>query len=320
MKLLSLFSGIGAFEKALTNIGIDYELVGFSEIDKWAIESYCAIHEVDKGLNLGNISEIQTNKLGDVDIITHGSPCQDFSEVGTRKGGNKGSGTRSSLMWETVRIIENIRPKYVIWENVKGVLYKNNIHNFQQYLDKMSSLGYMNQHAILNARGFGVPQNRERVFVISVRKDCFSGLEFPSHGEDTSLVSVLESSKELQYLNKETQSHLLRNKNKKDLQMYDVGASRGRFCQELQKNVQRLEVNKHGLSNTLTSVCKDNIVYDIGGLRYFTPLECWRLMGFDDEDYWSASAVGVPKGELYKQAGNSIVVPVLEEIFKKLLK
>lgn len=123
LKYLSLFSGIGAFEMALKNIGIDYELVGFSEIDKYAIKSYCAVHDVAEDLNLGDITKINIDKLPkNIDIITHGSPCQSFSAAGLGKGGDKGSGTRSSLMWNTVEIVSHCKPKYVIWENVKNVL------------------------------------------------------------------------------------------------------------------------------------------------------------------------------------------------------
>jgi DNA (cytosine-5)-methyltransferase 1 len=114
MKYLSLFSGIGAFEKALNNINIDYKLEGFSEIDKYAIKSYCTIHDVDESLNLGDITQIDIEKLPtDIDLITHGSPCQDFSVAGTNKGGDEGTNTRSSLMWNTVEIVKHCKPKYV---------------------------------------------------------------------------------------------------------------------------------------------------------------------------------------------------------------
>ena len=125
LRLLSLFSGIGAFEMALRNIEIDYELVNFCENDKYAIKAYCAIHDVDEHLNLGDITKINIENLPkDIDLITHGSPCQDFSVAGLQRGGDEGSKTRSSLMWNTVEIIKHCKPKYVIWENVKNVLSK----------------------------------------------------------------------------------------------------------------------------------------------------------------------------------------------------
>lgn len=172
MKLLSLFSGIGAFEKALKNIGISIELVGFSEIDKFAIKSYCAIHNVDESLNLGDITKIDITKLPkDIDMITHGSPCQDFSIAGKQAGGDLGTGTRSSLMWNTINIVTYCKPKYVIWENVKNLLSKKHKHNFDNYLSIMESLGYNNYYQVLNAKDYGIPQNRERVYTISIRKD-----------------------------------------------------------------------------------------------------------------------------------------------------
>lgn len=120
MKLLSLFSGIGAFEKALKNANVDYDLVGFSEIDKFAIKSYCAIHGVGENLNLGDVSSIDVKLLPqNIDIIVHGSPCQDYSVSGKGKGGDKGSGTRSSLMWYSVDIIKKLSPNMLFGKMLK---------------------------------------------------------------------------------------------------------------------------------------------------------------------------------------------------------
>ena len=181
IKYLSLFSGIGAPEQALKNIGISYDLVGFSEIDKYAVQSYCAIHDADAMLDdLGDITKIDFDELPkDIDLITHGSPCQDFSVAGKGGGGDEGSGTRSSLMWNTVEICRHCKPKYVLWENVKNVLSKKHKHNFDKYISEMESIGYDNYYKILNAKDFGIPQNRERVFVVSIRKDLNKDFEFP---------------------------------------------------------------------------------------------------------------------------------------------
>ena len=181
MKLLSLFSGIGAFEKALDNLGVEYELVNYCEIDKYASKSYVAIHNVDESLNLGDITTVNTSKLpNDIDLLTHGSPCQSFSLAGLQQGGDKGSGTQSSLMWETVRIISDIKPKVIIWENVKNVLSKKHRHNFDAYIEQLDELNYNSYHRILNSRDYGIPQNRERIFVVSIRKDIDTGLfQFP---------------------------------------------------------------------------------------------------------------------------------------------
>lgn len=180
LNMLSLFSGIGSPEMALRNLDIDFELVGFSEIDKFAIKSYCAIHGVGESLNLGDITKIDIESLPkDIDLITHGSPCQDFSVAGKGQGADKGTGTRSSLMWNTVAICEYCKPMYVLWKNVKNVLSKKHRHNFDKYLDEMDRIGYNNFYQVLNAKDYGVPQNRERIFVISIRKDLEQKFEFP---------------------------------------------------------------------------------------------------------------------------------------------
>ena len=203
MRYLSLFSGIGAFEKALERLGIKYELVGFSEIDKYAIKSYCAVHGVSEEKNLGDISKIDLDKikkLGVIDLITHGSPCQDFSIAGKLAGGDKGSGTRSSLMWCTVDVVEAVCPKYVIWENVKNLLSTKNRHNFDGYLEIMDKLGYNSYYKILNSKHYGIPQNRERVFTVSIRKDIDSGYEFPEETElKLKLKDMLEESVDEKY-------------------------------------------------------------------------------------------------------------------------
>lgn len=164
IKLLELFGGIGACTKALKRLGIDVNIVDYVEIDKYAVKSYNAIN----GTNFEPQDIRQWNKDIEVDLIMHGSPCQDFSLAGKQAGGDKDSGTRSSLMYETIRIIEKLKPKYVVWENVKNILSKKHIHNFNNYLKALRDLGYRNYYQVLNAKDYGIPQNRERVFVISI--------------------------------------------------------------------------------------------------------------------------------------------------------
>lgn len=158
IRVLELFAGIGACSKALTNLGIQHEIVDAVEIDKFAISSFNAVH----GTNFEPQNICEWDKNIKCDLIMHGSPCQDFSVAGKNAGGDEGSGTRSSLLYESLRIIEKTRPKYVVWENVKNLLSKKHFHNFQAYLDRMASLGYINSYQVLNAKDYGVPQNRER--------------------------------------------------------------------------------------------------------------------------------------------------------------
>ena len=381
LKYLSLFSGIGSPEQALKNSGIEFELFGFSEIDKYAIKSYCAVHGVDENLNLGDITKINIESLPlDIDLITHGSPCQDFSVAGRGKGGDLGSGTRSSLMWNTVAICEHCQPKFVIWENVKNVLSKKHRHNFDKYLEEMDRIGYNSFYQVLNAKDYGVPQNRERIFVISIRKDLNKEFEFPK-GFDNGirLKDILEDEvDEKYYLSLEKTSGLIEEYKGEKVELPCIGASRGRNPENRSDRTvgaptrQFLEVNTNGISNTLTSVTKDNLVvesnkfkfidkknnlymvgllnikgteqvrrvYDPEGIcpclntmqdgnrqpkimghriRKLTPKECWRLMGFKDEQFLKAEQV-CSNSQLYKQAGNSIVVNVMGEIFKNLME
>ena len=180
IKILELFGGIGSPRCALRNIGIPVKAIDYVEIDKKAVKSYNAMFESE--LPYTTQSVIGWNLKPD--ILIHGSPCQDFSIAGHQgkataaggrinrgKGADKGSGTRSSLMWETINIIRQMgewKPRFVIWENVKNVTSKHMIHNFNRYLSEMQRLGYTSSFQTLDAREFGLPQARERVFTISV--------------------------------------------------------------------------------------------------------------------------------------------------------
>ena len=179
IKLLSLFSGIGAFEKALERQKIEYELVGFSEIDKFAIKSYCAIHNISENKNLGDITKININSIPEFDIMTWGFPCQDISIAGKMKGIKEG--TRSGLYYEGYKILKAKMPKFSIIENVKNLTSQRFKNQFDSILKDISELGYNNYWKILNAKDYGVPQNRERVFIISIRNDIdSSNFNFPN--------------------------------------------------------------------------------------------------------------------------------------------
>lgn len=180
MELIELFGGIGACTKAFKNIGMNVDVVDYVEIDKYAVKSYNAIN----GTNFEPQDIKEWDKDINVDIIMHGSPCQDFSVAGKQAGGDLGSGTRSSLLYETIRIVGKLRPKYVIWENVKNLLSKKHKHNFDNYIETMNILGYNSYYQVLNAKDYGIPQNRERVYTISIRKDIDNGnFKFPEKEE-----------------------------------------------------------------------------------------------------------------------------------------
>lgn len=315
LKYLSLFSGVGSPEMALRDLGIEYELVGFSEIDDKAIKSYCAIHGVSEDSNLGDITKIDISTLPkDIDLITHGSPCQSFSVAGKNHGGDEDSGTRSSLMWNTVAICESVKPKYVIWENVKGVLQKSHIHNFEKYLKRMEQIGYTNYYKVLNAKYFGVAQDRERMFVVSIRNDLNSKFEFPKeYNYEVRLKDVLDKDVDERFLVKKV---LNPRRTKKYIQYDNSGKGYNSYTARLYYLEGQICTLPKCNGGDKTQVLLDEEEM-IG--RRITPCEAWRLMGFSMEDFLKAEQSGQTMGSLYNQAGNSIVLPVIKGILRNLL-
>ncbi|TWL25267.1 Modification methylase HhaI [Bacillus licheniformis] len=311
IKILELFGGIGAPRKALVNLGVDHKAIDYVEIDEKAVRAYNALY--DHRYKSQSVVGYDLRP----DVLVHGSPCQDFSRAGQRLGGNDEDKTRSSLMWETLRIIENMgnwKPKYVIWENVKGVLDKDMIHNFNKYLSKMNDLGYTNSFEVLNAMDFGVPQRRERVFTISILGN-----------------KAFNFSK----LNRKTARHI-----KEFLEvnvtapqyMINIPSMLNRieeFNPNADKKYRYLDVIEDSCwtISTRQDRCPNAGIIRIGELkyRYLTERECWRLMGFEDSDFEEVLKEYPTKpnkrnATLYKLAGNSIKVQVLESIFEELLK
>ena len=469
-----LFSGIGSQRKALERLGIPHEVVGICEIDKYAIQSYEAIF--GKTHNYGDISKVE--RLEYADLWTYSFPCTDISVAGNQKGINLE--TRSGLLYQVQRLLEVAKeegklPKYLLLENVKNLVGKKFKSQFDNWLFYLDQLGYDNYWQVLNAKNYGIPQNRERVFAISIRKNLNETFEFPKAEELTKkLADILEDEVDEKYYLSETVINRFVNNSLNNIPFFQfengvvkvreavkkgyseatngdsiniaylnsklrrgrvghgvvqtldtapqqvvvekvIGASRGRNPDNpSDRSVgtptqQRLELNINGTSNTLTTVQKDNyvveakaialgyypypnsnkkhqsnVVYsaegisptldtmqggncqpkiiEVGHLKYsnsykkhqsntvyssegiapsltacdykspikignlnfkirkLTPLECWRLMGFDDEDFKKAQASGVSNTQLYKQAGNSIVVNVLEKIFQNLYR
>ena len=174
-----------------------YELVGWSEIDKYAIKAHNALFPQWADRNYGDISKIDWETVPDFDLFTYSSPCQDFSQAGKQKGAEKGSGTRSSLLWECERAIRIKRPKYLLFENVAAVASKKFVKLFNSWQLTLEQMGYTNFTQILNAKTHGyptpVPQNRERLFMVSIL-NCDQPFYFPDAQPLTSrLVDVLET-------------------------------------------------------------------------------------------------------------------------------
>ena len=168
LRVFTAFSGYDSQCLALNRANIDYELVGWSEIDKFAVKAHNALFPQWSDRNFGDISQIDWNQVPDFDLFTYSSPCQDFSNAGKMQGGEKGSGTRSSLLWECEKAIRAKMPKYLLMENVANLVSKKFIGTFQNWLNVLSELGYTNYWQVLNAKDYGVPQNRKRVFVVSI--------------------------------------------------------------------------------------------------------------------------------------------------------
>src|SRR3990167_10817579 len=163
MKCFSLFTGVGGFEQGFPK---DWEYIGFSEIDKYA--SQVLKYHYPNTKNYGDCTKIDYRQVPDFDLLTGGSPCQDFSIAGKRKGLK---GTRSSLAWEYIQCLRDKKPRYFIWENVKGVMSSRGGWDFANLLTAFSESGYSLWWKVLNAKDFGVPQNRERIFVIGFRDE-----------------------------------------------------------------------------------------------------------------------------------------------------
>ena len=183
LRLIELFAGIGSQTQALTNIGVPHTVVGISEIDKYAIQSYEAMH--GKVNNFGDIRAIKA--LPSADLWTYSFPCQDISVAG--KGAGIKEGTRSGLLFEVERLLnvaneEGTLPKYLLLENVKNLVSKKFIGDFNRWLEFLESLGYKNYWQVLNAKDYGIPQNRERVFCVSIRGE-HAPYKFPEKQELT---------------------------------------------------------------------------------------------------------------------------------------
>lgn len=304
-QILELFGGIGSPRIALRNLGIPVKAIDYVEIDEKAVRSYNAMFSEE--LNYKTQSVVGWNLKPD--ILIHGSPCQDFSIAGQQKGADEGSETRSSLMWETIRIIQNMgewKPKYVIWENVKNVLSKHMKVNFNRYISEMKKLGYVSNYSVLDAREFGLPQARERVFTVSVLD-----------GEKFSFNDLIRTPM------RELTEFLI--KNDEVPAVYDV-TQPSVYSVIGKTGIKRATVIKDFAYTITTRQDRTPAqVIDCGNgrFRYLTELECWRLQGYKDQDFNKAKTVQKRNGRyytaLYNQAGNSIPVNIFESILRKII-
>jgi DNA (cytosine-5)-methyltransferase 1 len=168
LRVFTAFSGYDSQCMALDRIGIPYELVGWSEIDKYAIQAHNAVYPQWADRNYGDISQINWESVPDFDLFTYSFPCTDISNAGVQKGLEEGSGTRSSLLWECKKTIEVKRPKYLLMENVKALVSAKFLPFYKKWEQWLAEMGYDNYCKVMNAKDYGVPQNRERIFIVSI--------------------------------------------------------------------------------------------------------------------------------------------------------
>lgn len=306
IRVFTAFSGYDSQCMALDRIGIDYDLVGWSEIDRNAIAAHNAIYPQYADRNYGDISRTDWAQVPDFDLLTYSSPCQDFSIAGRHHGGERGSGTRSSLLWECERAIAAKRPRYLLFENVSALVSKKFVRMFNEWQLTLERLGYTNFTQVLNARDYGVPQNRERVFMVSVL-DCSKTFYFPDKIPLTKcLRDILEDNVGEEYYLSE---RVIKANNAHAERHSGIGGFGW-------KPTDGSVVANAILSGTGRQ--SDNYIIQRGhGIRKLTPTECFRLMGVSDEDSKKICAA-VSKTQAYKLAGNSIVVEVLALIFGQL--
>lgn len=300
MKFLDLFAGIGGFRLGMEAAG--YECVGFCEIDKFARASYKAIHDTKGEVELHDITAVSDDTvrgIGRVDIICGGFPCQAFSVAGKRQGFED---TRGTLFFEIARFASILRPRLLFLENVKGLLNHDGGNTFETIIATLDELGYDAEWQVLNSKNFGVPQNRERVFIIGhLRGECTRGV-FPFSGESQSI----NSQPVLKIGNVNPSGNGMNG---------EVFQSEG-LAPTLTTNKgegQKIAIK----SNTILTGESQGVVTPDFRIRKLTPRECLRLQGFPDWAFDRAQEVN-SNSQLYKQAGNSVTVNVIKAIAREL--
>ena len=381
LKVFEAFAGIGSQSMALRNIGIDYEVVGISEVDRYALLSYWAIHhngyerydynnitkdEIIEEIkesniaynfstyksdipnnkkdllklynahkitkNYGDIRLIDENKLPNFDLFTYSFPCKNISIAGEQKGFEEGSKTQSSLLWECRRIIKSKKPKYLLMENVKNLVSGKHKDVFDLWCKELEDMGYNNYWKVLNSKYFKVPQNRERVIMVSILKNIDKHTFIMPNGVLTNVrvKDILEKNTEKTFLidiNKlinpiTIEEYKNKNKQLECNKLFQIGTIDIKGI-DLMKRIY----SDYGLCPTLTSMTGGNlqpkfitIENDELIIKKLSPLECWRVMGYSDEDFYKAKNIGnLSNSKLYERAGRGIVVPMLEKVFEELL-
>ena len=353
VKVGTFFSGIGSPEmafKRLKDNGIikNFESVFYCEIDKYAVKSYCAIHNKTENDNLGDITKINGANLPYCDIWIGGFPCQDISMAGVRRGFDFNSNTRSSLGWKMIQFLREIKepPKVVIFENVAAITNVNMRRTLNLFKKDLEDLGYTLYDQVLTALDYGTPQNRERYFLVAIKGNYL--YYFPEKIKlklrlkdllekdiDPNLVLSEKVPFDLQTFvenrNYDKNSKLICKNLKGRRKRYVINLYRfidgknhcGRDTSSRYNQTARLW-SMNGYCPTLTAnstedtskmiIYKDNCFF----VKKISPLESWRFMGFSDDDFYKAKSIGISNRQLFKQAGNSIATNVIYYILKNL--
>lgn len=287
MKFIDLFAGIGGFRFGMESAG--HECVAFCEIDKFARASYKAIHNTEGEIELHDITQVtddEIRSIGHVDAICGGFPCQAFSIAGNRRGFED---TRGTLFFEIARFASILKPKYLFLENVKGLLNHDKGDTFEAILSALDELGYDVEWQVLNSKNFGVPQNRERIYIVGHLRGTSGREVFPiiRTRSDKSIIQL---------------GNILKTES------FGGNPQCGRVY------------SPSGLApclNTMQGGQREPKIFIGGKVRKLTPRECWRLQGFPDWAFDKAEEVN-SNSQLYKQAGNSVTVNVIKEIARYL--
>ena len=325
MKFLELCAGIGGFRQALENLGC--ECVGYSEIDKHAIKLYSAWYNDE--CNFGDITKIEAEKLPDFELLVGGFPCQAFSVAGKRGGFND---TRGTIFFDFARIMKAKKPKFAIFENVKGLLNHDGGKTYETMLRTLDELGYNAQWGILNTKFHGLPQNRERVYIVAnLRERSSTKILFERGNDSSDKMERTENGIIGQFYNRKGKTH-------QDLGVISSEGHSPALLATTHKNPRIVKIgdidglntqysrvyDSEGVSTTINAqgggLGAKTGLYNAGDkVRRLTPKECFRLQGFKDEMVELGYKLGISDTQLYKMAGNAVSVPVVEWVAQRVL-
>ena len=320
MRVVSLFSGIGAYERALKNVGIDVELVNYCEILKDKSKAYSILHNVSEDKNLWDVTNIDTSKIEDFDLLVYSPPCQSFSISGKMLGLED---LRGTLFYNALEVIKTKMPKYCVMENVANLAGKRFEKDFEAMRDALELLGYNNYWKCINAKDF-IPQNRDRVYLVSIRKDIDDGLfEFPEGTDSRNWWDVVDLSDMRPLTNRQQRMvDYAMGINQEDSVNLEGDVQFDNAVITLRQSGLRFQSNREYPTITafygkgggnFTMIARDGKV--LGGI---TPRNCFKLMGFEFEDSEKLTESGFSNSSQYIMAGDSVCVPVLEGIFDNL--